>query len=73
MLHSDVLQEIPAGRIEGLRIGNAQDEEAKTGVTVLLFDQGARVGIDVSGGGPASRPGGRRRRHALSGRTGSRF
>ena len=55
MLHSDVLQEIPAGRIEGLRIGNAQDEEAKTGVTVLLFDQGARVGIDVSGGGPASR------------------
>ena len=54
MLHSNVLQEIPAGRIEGLRIGNAQDEEAKTGVTVLLFDQGARVGIDVSGGGPAS-------------------
>lgn len=26
-----------------------------TGVTVLLFDQGAKVGVDISGGGPASR------------------
>ncbi len=41
--------------IDGLRIGNAQNEKAKTGVTVLLFDHGAKVGIDVSGGGPASR------------------
>lgn len=41
--------------IEGVRIGNAQDKEAKTGVTVLLFEDGARVGIDISGGGPASR------------------
>lgn len=41
--------------IEGVRIGNAQDKEAKTGVTVLLFEDGARVGVDISGGGPASR------------------
>lgn len=41
--------------IEGVRIGNAQDKEAKTGVTVLLFENGARVGVDISGGGPASR------------------
>ena len=41
--------------IDGLRIGNAQDADAKTGVTVLVFDKGARVGIDVSGGGPAAR------------------
>ena len=41
--------------IKGLRIGNAQDEAAKTGVTVLVFDEGAKVGIDVSGGGPAAR------------------
>lgn len=41
--------------IEGVQIGNAQDKEAKTGVTVLLFEDGARVGVDISGGGPASR------------------
>lgn len=50
-----VVQEISMRDIKGLRIGNAQDDEAKTGVTVLLFDEGARVGVDVSGGGPASR------------------
>jgi len=50
-----LLKEISATEIEGLRIGNAQDEEAKTGVTVLLFDGGATVGADISGGGPASR------------------
>ena len=37
-------------------IGNVQSDEAKTGVTVLLFDKkGAVVGVDISGGGPASR------------------
>ncbi|WP_322290227.1 P1 family peptidase [Paratractidigestivibacter sp.] len=47
--------EIPITDVEGLRIGNAQDAEAKTGVTVLIFDEGVKVGIDVSGGGPAAR------------------
>lgn len=51
----DLVKEIPVTEIEGLRIGNAQDREAKTGVTVLLFDHGAKVGADISGGGPASR------------------
>ena len=41
--------------MKGLKIGNAQNEEAMTGVTVLLFDHGATIGVDVSGGGPASR------------------
>ncbi len=50
-----LFEEIPVTDITGLRIGNAQDSEAMTGVTVLLFEGGARVGIDVSGGGPASR------------------
>ena len=49
------LKEIPITALPGLRIGNAQDYEAMTGVTVLLFDQGAKVGVDISGGGPASR------------------
>ena len=35
--------------------GNAQDKIAKTGVTVALFPKGACVGVDISGGGPASR------------------
>lgn len=48
-------EEISITGIKGVRIGNAQDEEAKTGVTVILFDQGAKVGADISGGGPASR------------------
>ena len=48
-------QEIAVTELEGLRIGNAQNFQAKTGVTILIFDRGARMGIDVSGGGPASR------------------
>lgn len=55
MEQDTILQEIRITDIKGLRIGNAQDDKAKTGVTVLLFDKGARVGVDVSGGGPASR------------------
>lgn len=49
------IRQIKVTDIEGLRIGNAQDFEAETGVTVLLFEHGAKVGVDVSGGGPASR------------------
>ncbi len=55
MKSSDLIKEIPITDLEGLRIGSAQDYEAMTGVTVLLFDNGARAGVDISGGGPASR------------------
>ncbi len=55
MEKESIVREIGLMEIEGLRIGNAQDEKAMTGVTVLLFDRGARVGVDISGGGPASR------------------
>ena len=51
----DSVREIPITDLEGLRIGNAQDYEAMTGVTVLLFDHGAKAGIDISGGGPTIR------------------
>lgn len=37
------------------RIGHAQDDVAKTGVTVIFFPNGARAGVDISGGGPANR------------------
>lgn len=54
-METNLVKEINITDIEGLRIGNAQNEEAKTGVTVLMFDQGAKAGVDISGGGPASR------------------
>ena len=47
--------EIQINDFKGFRVGNAQNEQAKTGTTVILFDQGAKVGIDISGGGPAAR------------------
>ncbi len=46
--------EINIRDMDGFHIGNAQNAEAKTGVTVIIFDKKARVGIDVSGGGPAA-------------------
>lgn len=50
-----ILKPIELTEIAGVRIGNTQNEEAKTGVTVVIFEEGAKVGVDVSGGGPASR------------------
>ena len=49
------LKEISVLDIEGLRIGQAQNEEAATGMTVLISETGMRAGLDVRGGGPASR------------------
>lgn len=48
-------EEISITDLAGVRIGNAQDEDAVTGVTVFLFDPPSIGGVDVSGGGPASR------------------
>lgn len=49
------VKDIPFAAIDGVRIGNAQNDQGKTGVTVLCFPNGAKTGVDVSGGGPASR------------------
>ncbi len=49
------LKEIKFEDIKGIRIGNAQNYEGMTGVTVMIFDEENTGGIDVSGGGPASR------------------
>ena len=38
-----------------LKIGHAQDETVKTGVTVILPDEPALCGVDVRGGGPGTR------------------
>ncbi len=50
-----LLKEISLLDVKGVSLGHAQDDEAKTGVSVLYFPEGAQVGCDISGGGPASR------------------
>ena len=49
------MKEISIREIENIKIGNAENSAAGTGCTVLLFEQGAPAGLDVRGGGPASR------------------
>ncbi len=49
------MKEIPLNSIENLLTGHAQDHEGGTGCTVMIFPQGAPVGVDIRGGGPASR------------------
>jgi len=51
----ELLKEISIREMTGVNLGHAQDDAAKTGVTVLYFPGGAQVGCDISGGGPASR------------------
>jgi L-aminopeptidase/D-esterase-like protein len=41
--------------VGGFRVGHAQDLDAATGCTVLLCDTMSPAGLDVRGGGPASR------------------
>lgn len=49
------LQEINISEIAGVTFGQVQDYTAMTGVSVVLFSGENTGGIDVSGGGPASR------------------
>lgn len=41
--------------VDGLQIGQAQDERVRTGVTVLLPDRRVTCAVDVRGGGPGTR------------------
>lgn len=41
--------------VGGFKIGQAEDKEGITGVTVMLMDKQSPAGVDVRGGGPASR------------------
>ena len=49
------MREIPITDIENIRIGQAEDRAGGTGCTVFICDRGAPTGLDVRGGGPASR------------------
>ena len=50
-----LLKEISLKDINNISLGHAQNDEAKTGVSVIYFPHGAQAGCDISGGGPASR------------------
>lgn len=49
------IKEVSVAELSGVKIGHAQDYDAMTGVTAFTFDGRAVAGIDISGGGPASR------------------
>lgn len=48
-------EEISITDIEGISIGQMENAEAGTGCTVLISKDGMAAGLDVRGGGPASR------------------
>ena len=49
------MMEIPITDIRPIRIGQVENADAGTGCTVLICENGMRAGLDVRGGGPASR------------------
>lgn len=49
------MREIGIMEVGGFCVGHAQNAEAATGCTVLLCDHMSPAGLDVRGGGPASR------------------
>lgn len=49
------VKEIKMTDIKGIQIGQAENSEAGTGCTVILCKEGAVAGVDVRGGGPATR------------------
>ena len=50
------MKEIPITSFDNLQIGQAENTAAGTGCTVMLLGKdGAPAGLDVRGGGPASR------------------
>ena len=48
-------KEIDIKDIRGFKIGSTENQVAGTGVTVIISETGATAGVDVRGGGPATR------------------
>jgi len=48
-------QSIPFSSLDGVCVGNVQDDKAGKGVTVFRFTVPGRAAVEVFGGGPASR------------------
>ncbi|MBR5701775.1 MAG: P1 family peptidase [Oscillospiraceae bacterium] len=51
------MREISITELAPVKIGQAENREAGTGCTVFLCEEGMRAGLDIRGGGPASREG----------------
>ena len=49
------MKEIKLSEIEGFYIGHAQDYDAVIGCTAIICPEGAVSGVDIRGGGPATR------------------
>jgi len=49
------MKEIRINDIEGFKIGQSQNDEAATGCTVLICENGAVCGVDVRGASPGTR------------------
>lgn len=49
------MKEININEIKGVRVGHAQSVEGGTGCTAIICEKGAWAGVDVRGGGPATR------------------
>lgn len=50
-----LFKEIKISEIENVKIGHSEDFDNGTGCTVIICEKGAPAGVDVRGGGPASR------------------
>ena len=50
-----LVESLPFSQLQGVSVGNAQDNDAKTGVTVFYFPYASMASAVVLGGGPASR------------------
>jgi L-aminopeptidase/D-esterase-like protein len=48
-------REISIDQIKGIHIGQVENAEAATGCTVFISEKGMCAGLDIRGGGPASR------------------
>lgn len=49
------MKKISITDIKGFKLGNAENSEKGTGCTVIICEEGAVGGVDVRGGGPATR------------------
>ena len=50
-----IRKEIPIQEVGNIYIGQTEDRDAASGCTVLISEEGMCAGLDVRGGGPASR------------------
>ena len=51
----NLVESLPFSELQGISVGNAQDNDAQTGVTVFFFPKASMASAVVLGGGPASR------------------